>query len=230
VEYTPKPEKKIRSQQYREWIYTDRKGNPLVKVCRVDDGLGKRKIWQQRYENNQWVNGLDGISREEIAIFNYQKIKEKIRAGERIFLVEGESCCDALNELGLIATTNLGGSGEWTNLHSQDLIEVITNVEKLEQQNVNSELKVNDNLASINNNNNQSKNSQNNGNNNSIGYDNQQNINSDNSNLEANRQLSNNDLVNNNNQQIFSQDGELANNKNLINNHSVNYDNQQNIC
>lgn len=126
AEYAPKEEKKIRFQQYREWIYTDREGNPLVKVCRIDDGFGKRKIWQQRYENNQWINGLDNLSKEKIAIFNYQEIKQKIKAGEIVFLVEGEPCCDALNELGLIATTNLGGSDEWNTKHTQDLIEIIS--------------------------------------------------------------------------------------------------------
>lgn len=189
AEYAPKEEKKIRPQQYREWIYTDREGNPLVKVCRIDDGLGKRKIWQQRYENNQWINGLDNLSKEKIAIFNYQKIKQKIKAGEIVFLVEGEPCCDALNELGFIATTNLGGSDEWNRKHTQDLIDIISNVQTLESKNVNYELisSSNNNLLNslnqqqISSNNDDVANDQNNADNDSTISENQEEVNLNNS-------------------------------------------------
>jgi hypothetical protein len=133
AEYAPKQEKTIRPKQYREWIYTDRKGNPIIKVCRVDDGLGKRKIWQQHWENNLWVNGQGNISQENIAIYNYQKVQRAIKTGEIIFIVEGEPSCDILEEIGIVATTNLGGSGKWTASHSQDLIQALsftTNNEK----------------------------------------------------------------------------------------------------
>lgn len=142
AEYAPKPEKKIRSKQYREWIYTDREGNPLVKVCRLDDGLGKRKIWQQHWENNQWINGLGNIPKEKIVIYNYQKIQQAIKTGERIFIVEGETCCDALNEIGIVATTNLGGSGKWTAQHSQDLIQALSITANTQKKEVNNSSKI----------------------------------------------------------------------------------------
>ncbi|MTF40339.1 DUF3987 domain-containing protein [Cyanobacterium aponinum] len=230
AEYAPKKEKKIRPQQYREWIYTDREGNPLVKVCRIDDGLGKRKIWQQRYENNQWINGLDNLSKERIPIFNYQKIKQKIKAGEIIFLVEGEPCCDALNELGLIATTNLGGSDEWNITHTQNLIEIISNVQNLEQKNVNYELINSSNNNSNNSlnqkqttlNNDEVANSQNHVNNDFVISKTQEEVNSNNSNLEANKNSSNNNLLNSLNQQETSlNNDEVGNGQNHVNNDSA---------
>ncbi|ARV62725.1 hypothetical protein BZZ01_32445 [Nostocales cyanobacterium HT-58-2] len=63
--------KPVRSKQKREWIYNDRNGNPLVKVVRRDDGKGKKKIWQERYENGSWVKGLGNIKRENIPVYRY---------------------------------------------------------------------------------------------------------------------------------------------------------------
>lgn len=239
AEYALKEEKKIRPQQYREWIYTDREGNPLVKVCRIDDGLGKRKIWQQRYENNQWINGLDNLSKEKIAIFNYQKIKQKIKAGEIVFLVEGEPCCDVLNELGLTATTNLGGSDEWNRKHTQDLIEIISNVQNLEQKKVNYELisSSNNNLINslnkeqISSNNDEVANGQNNANNDSTISENQEEVNSNHSDLETNKNSSNNNnLINSQNkQQISSNNDDVANDQNNADNDSTISGNKEKI-
>lgn len=238
AEYAPKEEKKIRHQQYREWIYTDREGNPLVKVCRVDDGLGKRKIWQQRYENNQWINGLDNLSKEKIAIFNYQKIKQKIKAGEIVFLVEGEPCCDALNELGLIATTNLGGSDEWNTKHTQDLIDIISNVQTLEQKNVNYELisSSSDNLINslnqqqISSNNNEVVNNLNNVNNDSDISKNKEEVNSNYSDLETNKNSSSDNLLNSQNKQkIYYNNDKVTIDQNNADNNSNISENQEKI-
>ena len=40
---------------------------------------------------------------------------------EPVFLVEGEKCADILIEAGLVATTNHGGAGKWTDTHSAHL-------------------------------------------------------------------------------------------------------------
>ncbi len=113
--------KAIRPKQYREWIYQDRSGNPLIKVCRSDDGTGKTKIWQQHWDGSGWHKGYGNIKRENIPIYKYQEIKLAIARGEPIFVGEGESCADALWELGLAATTNIGGAGKWLASHTEDL-------------------------------------------------------------------------------------------------------------
>lgn len=107
-------QKSVRPKQYRAWEYKDRSGNPLVKVCRSDNGNGGRSIWQEHWNGEQWVKGLGSVDRENIPIYHYQEVKYAIAKGvETIYIVEGESCCDALQKLGLTATTNLGGAGKW---------------------------------------------------------------------------------------------------------------------
>ncbi len=121
--YAPINEKKTpRIQQKRIWEYPDRNGNPLVRVIRIDDGEGgKPKRWQESWNGKKWVKGLKGIKRANIPIYKYPEIRKAIAQGETIFIVEGEPCADALWQLGLPATTNIGGSSKWKPSDSQDL-------------------------------------------------------------------------------------------------------------
>jgi hypothetical protein len=89
-------EKTIRPKQVRRWIYRDRQGHPLVRVCREDFGDGRTpKRWQEHWDGQKWVKGLGEIQREEIPIYKYQEITEAIAAGKTIFIAEGEPACDA---------------------------------------------------------------------------------------------------------------------------------------
>lgn len=116
--------KATRPKQRRTWSYPDRNGNPLVRVIRIDDGAGgKPKRWQERWNGNEWVKGLKGIKRAEIPIYRYTEVREAIADRKTIFIVEGETCADALWYLGLPATTNIGGSGKWRSSDTQDLEE-----------------------------------------------------------------------------------------------------------
>src|SRR4028119_1416359 len=114
-------EKPIRPKQTRYWEYPARDGSKLVRVCRVDDGEGNRKIWQERWDGYDWVKGLGKIPREVIPIYRYAEVREAISQGQIIFTVEGEPCADALWNLGIPATTNIGGAGKWSQSHSDDL-------------------------------------------------------------------------------------------------------------
>lgn len=147
-----KPKKDIRPKQTRVWEYPDQNNNPLVRVIRIDDGLGgKPKRWQEKWDGEKWVKGLRGIGRHNIPIYRYQEIKEvitktekeklvkgaitkiekeKLGQNETIFVVEGEPCADALWNLGFLATTNIGGSGKWKPSDTEYLIELITHIQK----------------------------------------------------------------------------------------------------
>ena len=112
--YAPIEEKKApRPKQKRAWEYPDRDGNPLVRVVRTDDGTGKKKVWQERWNGKSWVKGIKGVDRSEIPIYRYKDVRSAISVGEPVFIVEGETCADALWKLGIAATTNIGGSGKW---------------------------------------------------------------------------------------------------------------------
>ncbi|MGL5806033.1 MAG: DUF5906 domain-containing protein [Xenococcaceae cyanobacterium] len=116
-----KSQKTIRPSQTRIWEYPDRNGKPFVRVVRVDDGKGKKKIWQENWDGSKWVKGLKGIKRENIPIYRYLEIKIAIEQGKTIFIAEGETCADAYWELGLPATTNIAGSGKWKPSDTEDL-------------------------------------------------------------------------------------------------------------
>ena len=70
------------------------------------------------------MKGLGNIKRQDIPLYRYEEIRAAICAGETIFIVEGEPCADALWQLGIPATTNIGGAGKWQASDSQDLVGV----------------------------------------------------------------------------------------------------------
>jgi phage/plasmid-associated DNA primase len=122
-------QKPIRPKQTRPdyWEYPARDGSKLVRVGRVDDGQGNKKIWQERRDGNEWVKGLKGIDKGQIPIYRYTEVREAISQGQTIYIVEGEVCADALWNLGIPATTNIGGAGKWRESYSDDL-EGATNI------------------------------------------------------------------------------------------------------
>ena len=116
-----RPRKPLRAAQKRIWNYPQRNGHPLVRVTRLDDGKGHKKIWQEHQKNHQWVKGLKNVKRLDIPVYRYRDIQKAIAEGDTIFIVEGETCADALWELGLAATTNIGGAGKWKASDTADL-------------------------------------------------------------------------------------------------------------
>jgi hypothetical protein len=115
-------QKAIRPAQKRIWSYPNREGNSFVRIIRIDDGKGsKPKRWQEHWNGKVWVKGLKGVKREDIPVYRYAEIKEAIADGKTIFIVEGESCADAMWSIGLPATTNIGGAGKWQPSDTVDL-------------------------------------------------------------------------------------------------------------
>ena len=129
--YAPKKKGTYRDERLT-WLYTDRKNSLVCRVVRENYSEGRRvkgklvfrRIWQERKTDEGWKAGLRGVKREDIPVYQYQRVRENLNQNphpQQIFIVEGESCADALNALGLIATTNIGGSGKWKDSDSQDL-------------------------------------------------------------------------------------------------------------
>ncbi|NET08272.1 MAG: DUF3987 domain-containing protein [Merismopedia sp. SIO2A8] len=113
--------KDIRPKNRRIWEYPSRDGKTFVRVVRVDDGYGKKKIWQERFDGKVWVKNLKGIDRADIPVYRYHEVQQAINEGKTIFIVEGEGVADALWLLGLAATTNIGGAGKWRDSDSEDV-------------------------------------------------------------------------------------------------------------
>lgn len=111
--YAPTQSKSVRPKSRKDYFYSDRNGNHLVKVTRSDDGTGKKTFAQSHWDGQRWVNGNPETVKPHIPIYRYQEVRNAIATGELIFIVEGEEVADILWGLGLAATTFIGGSGKY---------------------------------------------------------------------------------------------------------------------
>ncbi|WP_428362905.1 DnaB-like helicase C-terminal domain-containing protein [Leptodesmis sp.] len=104
--------KPLRVQKRERYYYSDRQGGNLVAVERVPKGEGK-EFYQYHWDGSQWVPGMPGHIRDQVPIYRYQDVRKAISEKRPVFMVEGEAKCDRLWELGLAATTTLGGSKKY---------------------------------------------------------------------------------------------------------------------
>ena len=107
--------KPIRPKGEQEFIYHDADGQPVIKVRRTDYGNGKKKFSQLRYENGEWIYGLNDQVTKRVRLYRIADARTMSeQTGLPIFLVEGEGCVDRLLKIGIPATTSIGGSKKWT--------------------------------------------------------------------------------------------------------------------
>jgi hypothetical protein len=102
----------------RTWVYVDADGVSVGRVRRFDLGDGRKSIFQERPEGDGWQPGLNGA---HLPLYRLPDVRRRARAGERVFVVEGEKSVDAVDRLGLFATTNAGGAGKWRDDHTTAL-------------------------------------------------------------------------------------------------------------
>lgn len=108
------PKKSVRAKAKQEFFY-DLEGQPLVKVTRIDDGAGKKKIFQSHWDGQQWVKGLTPEIKQKIRLYriNDPINQEAIAQQDPLLIVEGEGKVDLLLSLGIAATCAIGGAGKW---------------------------------------------------------------------------------------------------------------------
>jgi hypothetical protein len=107
--------KPIRPKSSQDYYYSDREGNPLVKVQRIDPGDGTIKSFPQyHWKNGDWKKGNPKEIRHLIPVYRHQEVRQAIERSELIFWVEGENIADLLWEMGIAATTTIGGSGAYS--------------------------------------------------------------------------------------------------------------------
>ncbi len=98
--------------------YLDQKGVLLYQAVRIEPGYdGQKKSFVQRKPdgNGGWIKSLDGVRRV------LYRLPELLAADKNkpVWIVEGEKDADRLASLGLIATTNSGGSNaQWLEEYS----------------------------------------------------------------------------------------------------------------
>jgi DNA primase len=108
-EPAPKAPRQKKTTYYE---YPDRQGNPLIRVVRIDDGQGKKTIYQQHWSGQKWVTGYGSVKTEDIPLYRYAEVMNAIANGQQIILAEGESTVDAFWDKGIPATTTIGGTGK----------------------------------------------------------------------------------------------------------------------
>jgi Protein of unknown function (DUF3987) len=116
-EWKPKRDdwkKPVRPKTQKEYFYPDRDGRPLVKVVRIDCGDGKKRFPQSHWDGSKWVTGNPDEVKKLVPIYRRAEVREAIGRGELVFIIEGEAAVDAAWELGIPATTTIGGAGKFS--------------------------------------------------------------------------------------------------------------------
>lgn len=131
------PKKSVRPKQVQEWVHKDwdDPSSPQVKVVRLDDGRGKKRVWQEHWDEEQkkWVSGLKGVNRKDVAPYCCSETCFLLfaRLNFPLFIVEGQPCVDTLVKKvpgggSVYAVTNLGGAGKWEDSDSEFLAKKTT--------------------------------------------------------------------------------------------------------
>jgi 5S rRNA maturation endonuclease (ribonuclease M5)/KaiC/GvpD/RAD55 family RecA-like ATPase len=97
----------------RVFEYQDESGKVLYQVLRFPG----KKFFQRRPDGEGgWIQNLKGVPRVP---YRLPELIQGMKAGEAIFVTEGEKDAESLRKLGLVATCNSGGAGKWIDDHSK---------------------------------------------------------------------------------------------------------------
>ena len=93
--------------------YMDATGNIVYQSCRFEP-----KGFSQRRPDGKggWIWNLQGV---KPIPYRLPELLLALEQDKPVFVVEGEKDVDRLRGLGLVATTNSGGAGKWTDEHSK---------------------------------------------------------------------------------------------------------------
>jgi len=100
--------------------YHDASGTVLYESVRVEPGRGGRKkeFFQRRPSGGgRWVNDLEGVER---VLYRLPALRAAAPSAP-VFVPEGEAKVEALLNLGLVATCNVGGAKKWLAAYTQEL-------------------------------------------------------------------------------------------------------------
>lgn len=92
--------------------YRDEQGKLLFQVLRKE---GKQFVQRRPDGKSGWIWNLEGVRRV------LYRLPELVDSRGGVFIVEGEKDVDRLRSLGLTATTNPGGAGNWRDEYAETL-------------------------------------------------------------------------------------------------------------
>lgn len=102
-----------------EYPYADEQGEVLFRVVIERTPDGKKKVFQNRaMPGGNWAKNLGAARR---VLYRLPKVLRAVEVAAPVFVVEGEKCVEAVESIGLVATTNPGGAGKWLPEYSSTL-------------------------------------------------------------------------------------------------------------
>lgn len=103
----------VKRRIVKTYDYVSATGELVYQSCRFEP----KGFSQRRPDGNGgWIWNLKGVAPLP---YRLPKLLAALTAEKSVCIVEGEKDADRLNSLGLVATTNSGGAGKWTERHSQ---------------------------------------------------------------------------------------------------------------
>jgi len=117
--FPPSPDKSLNGKPKKKIIathdYTDEHGELLYQAVRYEP----KGFTQRRPDGNGgWIYKLNGTKR---VLYRLPEVTRAVKAGQMVYIVEGEKSADAVRALGLVATTNSGGVGQWRKSYGKTL-------------------------------------------------------------------------------------------------------------
>lgn len=105
------------------WSYPEADGTLAAQVYRYDEPDGKQ-IWPFNPNTPNGAGEWKHLDRDDRPLY---RLPDIIAYRSTIVVVAGEKCCDAIAELGLLGTTNMGGESaidrtDWTPLAGKDVV------------------------------------------------------------------------------------------------------------
>lgn len=92
------------------YTYENEGGDPVYRVLRkTSPDSGAKTFRQEQFSDGRWIPGMDGVRR---VLYRLPRLLEAEKA-ETVFIAEGERDVDNLTAIGMVATTNVGGAGNW---------------------------------------------------------------------------------------------------------------------
>ena len=127
--FPDKPKSKHRKRKQRpleaelvaRWTYHNAAGQPVFDIARFEwmEGDTLQKDYAQFRIGGGKVKDMDADDRW--ILYRLPDVLVASENAERVLVVEGEKCADALAELGILATTLPGGAGKWRRQYLEQL-------------------------------------------------------------------------------------------------------------
>lgn len=102
-----------------QYPYPNEYGGDNYRVVRRGHGEDKEFFIQSVDANGKWKPGLNG---HKPVPYNLPAVIKAKNQGKSVHITEGEKDADTATKLGLVATTNHGGAGKWTDEHSKHFL------------------------------------------------------------------------------------------------------------